>query len=318
MRAAILSDWRQLDEIEADWRSLWQADPRATPFQTPEWLGAWWPLFGSGKLLAITVWEKEQLQAMGLFFLHVWEDRRQVTFVGNGVSDRQFCLVRPGMEEAALTCLWQALQDHGGWDLCDLQDIPADAALLGGQRAEPQYPGRVIELGDSWPAYHAALPHGLRRNLDRYRRQLQQAAEVEFRRLPAGEGMAALFCLHGTRWQQKDGTAGMFAGEALQRFHAVAACRLQDGVRMNALVVNGQVAGVNYLLLDRQTAYGYACGFDPAWARYSPGTLLLGWGLERAMMEGMRRFDFLRGDEPYKSQWGATNYETMRLQLWPK
>lgn len=76
--------------------------------------------------------------------------------------------------------------------------------------------------------------------------------------------MAALFCLHGTRWQQKDGTAGMFAGEALQRFHAVAACRLQDGVRMNALVVNGQVAGVNYLLLDRQTAYGYACGFDPA------------------------------------------------------
>ncbi|MBL8213868.1 MAG: GNAT family N-acetyltransferase [Bryobacterales bacterium] len=320
MRALVLKEWRQLEAMEADWRSLWQADPRATPFQSPEWMGAWWPVFGSGELLAITVWKEEQLQTMGLFFLHLWEGRRQVTFVGNGVSDRQLCLVRPGVEREALGCLWQALDQHGGWDLCDLQDIPSDAAMLAlaANPAVPQYPGRAICLGDSWQDYHAALPHGLRRNLDRYRRQLEQAATVEFLRLPVPEGMHALFALHGTRWQQKDGTAGMFSGHDLQRFHLDAACRLGSRVRMNALLVNGQVAGVNYLLLDGDTAYGYACGFHPQWARYSPGTLLLGWGLERAMMEGMRRFDFLRGDEPYKSQWGASPYQTMRLQLWPK
>lgn len=318
MRALVLQEWRQLEAIEAEWRSLWQADPRATPFQTPEWLGAWWPVFGSGRLLAITVWKKEQLQAMGLFFLHVWEGRRQVTFVGNGVSDQQLCLARPGVEAEALGCLWQALEEHGGWDLCDLQDIPGDAAMLAGRHGEPQSPGRAICLGGSWQQYQAGLPHGLRRNLERYRRQLEQAATVEFRQLPAAEGMAALLALHGTRWQRKDGTAGMFSGDAPRRFHTAAACRLAGRVRMNALLVNGQVVGVNYLLLGGETAYGYACGFDPAWARYSPGTLLLGWGLERAMMEGMRRFDFLRGDEPYKSQWGASNYETMRLRLWPK
>lgn len=320
MQIITLSDWQGLERWESAWRELWTSDPRATFFQSPEWLGTWWPVFGSGELLGLGVWDGETLVGLGLFFVHPWEGRRQVTFVGNGVSDQQQCLLRPGYERAALQAMWEVLESRE-WDLCDLQDIPEGSPLLDWEGAEvsPQYPGRLVELGRGWAAFHAGLPHGLRRNLERYRKRLEAEGAIRLETTADVEGaMEWLFALHGSRWEEKEGSAGMFAGERLQRFHREAARRMRDRVRMNVLSVDGQVVTVNYIVKDGPTAVGYACGFDPAWRRCSPGTVLLGWSMEQAIQEGMTRFDFLRGDEEYKETWGATGYQTMRLRQWRK
>lgn len=49
----------------------------------------------------------------------------------------------------------------------------------------------------------------------------------------------------------------------------------------------------------------YLTGFDPAFARRSPGAILYADAIERAHARGDRVFDFMRGAEAYKYRWGA-------------
>lgn len=60
----------------------------------------------------------------------------------------------------------------------------------------------------------------------------------------------------------------------------------------------------------------YAVAFDPdpAYAKYSPGLVLVQHLVERAHESGMRCFDFLVGDEPYKHKW-ATDARTVATYL---
>jgi CelD/BcsL family acetyltransferase involved in cellulose biosynthesis len=37
--------------------------------------------------------------------------------------------------------------------------------------------------------------------------------------------------------------------------------------------------------------------------------------ISRALAEGVRQFDFLRGDEPYKYEWGAHDEPIQRLLI---
>jgi CelD/BcsL family acetyltransferase involved in cellulose biosynthesis len=44
-------------------------------------------------------------------------------------------------------------------------------------------------------------------------------------------------------------------------------------------------------------------GFDPLYARYSPGQLVLAQEIERAFADGLRRVELGGGADPYKLQW---------------
>jgi CelD/BcsL family acetyltransferase involved in cellulose biosynthesis len=57
----------------------------------------------------------------------------------------------------------------------------------------------------------------------------------------------------------------------------------------------------------------YNAGVDPE-ARYlSPGVVLIAGLVRRALEAGAKRFDFLRGDESYKYEWGAVDEPVQRL-----
>jgi CelD/BcsL family acetyltransferase involved in cellulose biosynthesis len=262
-------------------------------------------------------------------FLHPWNGRRQVTFLGNGVSDRLRFVLRPGHERPVLSQILDILaSERERWDLCDLQDIHEQSILLKcdipdvlHQAVRPQYVCTGLRLPDSPERLQESLPHGLRRNVARYRRHLADAGDVEFTITQDGdceEAVDALIRLHRARWQTKEGTAGMLDGAAIEEFHRAAARNLSanGSVRLNCLRFNGDIAAIAYVIHHGECAYGYMCGFDPSLARFSPGALIVSYALECAILEGMRFFDFLRGGESYKSPWGAEPYASYRLLLW--
>jgi CelD/BcsL family acetyltransferase involved in cellulose biosynthesis len=77
------------------------------------------------------------------------------------------------------------------------------------------------------------------------------------------------------------------------------------------------MVGVEYAFCFRQRYYFYLNGFDPAFARYSLGSLLMLDAIRQAIGEGCLEVDFLRGDEPYKAQLGALSERVnYRLRLW--
>jgi len=57
----------------------------------------------------------------------------------------------------------------------------------------------------------------------------------------------------------------------------------------------------------------FAPGVDPEARHLSPGVLLVAGYVQLAIACGRRRLDFLRGDEPYKYQWGAVDEPVRRL-----
>ena len=46
-----------------------------------------------------------------------------------------------------------------------------------------------------------------------------------------------------------------------------------------------------------------------------PGYLLIVTAMNWAMFNGLTRYDFMRGDEPYKTRWNATPVPLVKLQF---
>ena len=107
----------------------------------------------------------------------------------------------------------------------------------------------------------------------------------------------------------------MFATPALRSFHREAAGRFdRSGIlRLYGLKVNGECIAVIYNFAAKGRVYAYLSGFDPCWARVSPGSLLLAHSIAGAIAEGAREFDFLRHCEDFKHAWGAIDTATERL-----
>jgi CelD/BcsL family acetyltransferase involved in cellulose biosynthesis len=83
------------------------------------------------------------------------------------------------------------------------------------------------------------------------------------------------------------------------------------------LDINGAPAAAEYHLAGARATYAYQGGVDPERLTEEPGRLSTIRAIQRAIAEGHARFDFLRGDEPYKAHWRATPRETLRLQATP-
>jgi CelD/BcsL family acetyltransferase involved in cellulose biosynthesis len=75
----------------------------------------------------------------------------------------------------------------------------------------------------------------------------------------------------------------------------------------------GESIAIAYCLQDRIRTALYITGYDPVWKSISPGTLLIAHALEDAANHRSVVFDFLRGDEPYKTLWGAAPTSTSTL-----
>ena len=56
----------------------------------------------------------------------------------------------------------------------------------------------------------------------------------------------------------------------------------------------------------------YNSGYDPAYASLSVGLLLKAFCLKEAIAAGKKRFDFLRGSEPYKYDLGGQDLPIYR------
>jgi CelD/BcsL family acetyltransferase involved in cellulose biosynthesis len=121
----------------------------------------------------------------------------------------------------------------------------------------------------------------------------------------AGALLNDLVRLHKASRAQRGGD--VFSDPRVEEFHASALPELvkQGIIRLYALSIGGQIAAVYYGFHHCERAYAYQCGYDPAFAFESPGAILIAYAMKEATTNGAREFHFLRGNEPYKYEWGA-------------
>ena len=84
-------------------------------------------------------------------------------------------------------------------------------------------------------------------------------------------------------------------------------------IRLNFLWIRDLRVAASIHFETADSILYYNAGIDPDWRGLSPGVLLV-WSLvQRALATGRTRLDFLRGDEPYKYEWGARDEPIQRL-----
>ena len=162
----------------------------------------------------------------------------------------------------------------------------------------------VLELGASgWDEVYRAKTSSKTRNLHRRRRrQLSELGrlEVDVAR-EADELVPALeeaFRIHDLRWQGRpDGSDFASAvGREFQR-EAVVALARSDVPRIVLLKLDGRAIAFHYYFALEGAMYVHRLGFDPSFARYSPGLVNTLDTIETAAAEGLTRFEFLGGAE---------------------
>jgi CelD/BcsL family acetyltransferase involved in cellulose biosynthesis len=119
--------------------------------------------------------------------------------------------------------------------------------------------------------------------------------------------------------QRKWGSQGLFpptpGGDASRVFvRRLFELSGPDGpVRLSFLTVGGRKVAAGIHVETDDTVMFYNAGVDPEALHLSPGVVLIARYMRQAIETGKRRFDFLRGDEPYKYHWGATDEPIQRL-----
>jgi CelD/BcsL family acetyltransferase involved in cellulose biosynthesis len=119
--------------------------------------------------------------------------------------------------------------------------------------------------------------------------------------------------------QAKWGDRGLFPANAGGDASRVFIRRLFEAfgptgpVRLGFLSCAGRRIGAGIHFDDGHTLSYYNAGVDPEARDLSPGVLLIARFVQEAIASGRRRLDFLRGNEPYKYEWGAVDEPIERI-----
>jgi CelD/BcsL family acetyltransferase involved in cellulose biosynthesis len=217
------------------------------------------------------------------------------------------------------------------WDVVDLRRLrcgdPTADALARAFRAEAA-PWLVdLEREDVCPV--ATLPAGgtLEEFLDtlgkkarhEIRRKLRRAEGAGDVRLTASrqplDDLEAFIDLHQRRW----GADGLFPPTEGGRQSRVFIRRLfelfgpEGPVTLAFLTVGDRRIAAGITLETGDSMLYYNAGVDPDARDLSPGVVMVAKYVERALERGLRRLDFLRGNESYKYEWGAEDEPIQRL-----
>lgn len=314
--------------LEQDWQALFDEAARPTPFQSWEWISSWWRHHGEGRLFVLVARDRDVV--VGILPLRIERYRgtplREVRWMGAPLSDYQDQIAAAGREaDCARAFLSHLSAERKRWDFCDLNDLRQDHPLgdgTDGLNAVVEFHRQcpIIQLLPSWDAYVKTLGKNLRANVGRRRRQLEKAFETELAtvddeaELP--QAMEELFALHNRRWRKR-GASGAFASKRVQAFHQEVALRfLRRGwLRLHRLRLNKTTRGAFYCFHLCGRTYYYLSGFDAEIGKFSPGNVLMGAVIQRAIADGDTELDLLRGDETYKYQWNAVDTRTERLLI---
>jgi CelD/BcsL family acetyltransferase involved in cellulose biosynthesis len=313
LRVELLSAEAELAALAPAWDELVGAMPRPSPFLLNAWLVEWWRHFGAGGRLAVwTAFRGDRLVAGLPLFVRRRLGLRMLEFVGGTKAALADVMLRPEEGDSTAAAVAEAAEglEH---DFANVFGLTAESRLAQtpawrGLRLIERLEAPVLDLSEGWDAvYERKLSSRARQERRRHQRQLQQLGSVEISvaREPdeVGPAFDEAARLYGLRWRgRREGSGLLSAGGA--SFYRSALLRLaeQDVPRVVTLRLDGSPVAANVYLRLPRTLYGLVMAFDPAFARYSPGSEALYSALENAASEGVTRAEFLGAATGYKQR----------------
>lgn len=341
----LIKDSTGFASLEPFWNRLVAESVASTCHSTFEWLFTWWRHFGADKrLLLIAAFEDGMLAGLAPLYADACADGfRDLHFIGQGLSDYADFITprdRPDIAEALVSAL---LDLRSSWDGMDLEEIPA-------QSANKALLNRVIDAGSvpavwqtmvqcpylpietSWEAFYGTMGKGFRHevqnklnrwnNLNKDRRNGLELHYVDRREVDSMfvDEVVAL----SDKRRSTDGHRSPFLNHPDQEFlrEVLPLMGRRDQLRVGELRSGDALLAFMLAFRWEGTVYTWNTQYEPAFAAFSLGRIVLVRFAEQAFRDGCRELDFMRGEEPYKFQWTTlcrTNLalRTERTAQWP-
>jgi len=298
-----------LESRRADWSRL--AERSGNIFATWEWAATWWRHYGTGATPAFRACRGRDGEVFAILPLYVAARGRLrlLRFVGHGPGDVLGPICAPEDEPAAGAALARTLAERPRDRHVFLAErLPSGliGEAIGGVVIQREANPYLDIGGATWEEFLAARSRNLRQQVRRRARKLEQSHAVSFRLCddPArlDEDLDTLIRLHAARW----GDAGAFAG-ANGPFHRdFARGALSAGwLRLWTLAVDDRPVAAWYGFRFAGVESFFQSGRDPDWEEHNVGFVLLTHTIRSAFEDGMARYAFLRGDEPYKDRFAS-------------
>ena len=311
------------------WQALHARTRLRSPFLTWTWQSHWAEFFTEGRRLE--VWQVTD--AGGLVALLPLYEAAPGTFRllgGTDVSDYLDLIAEDGREEEAWAALLAArAASTAVWDLhavpaasptvTALPSLAAAAGLRAVAAVEERCP--VLSLPDSWDAYLARLTGKQRHELTRKMRRLErEAPDARVTSLDDPAALAARFDdfldLHR---RSRTGKARFMDARMAAFFRTAVVALAGLGMARLSFLETGGAPIAAFLTLEWDGTVGlYNSGFAPERAALAPGVVLLGHLIREAIARGRRRFDFLRGEERYKYDFGPVPEDVCAVRIGPR
>ncbi len=320
------------DALAGVWNDLLHRSSADTLFLTHQFQRIWWRLLGEGELLLLAV-QEEGGDVVGLAPLFVTETdqgERVLSIVGcEEVADYLDLIVAEGWEEEVCEVLVEYLTGPDGpaWDLLDLCNLHQDSPTLRLLPALAEARGwdvsidlddvcPIVRLPGTWEAYLEMLDGKQRREIRRKLRRV--GTDVTWYVVgPEHDLMTEIEDFLSLMADSDPDKAEFLTPRMRDFFRQLARATYEAGwLQLMVLLVRDQKAAayVNFVYDNRVLVYN--SGFDwQSFPRLGAGIILTAYAIRHAIEQGWDEFDFMRGDERYKYQFGGQDVEVRRLSI---
>ncbi len=338
---SVYSSFEDITDLQKEWDGL-VASVGGEIFLTFDWCRIWWKFYGHRRALHIYVFRRncDIVGILPLFIESLWLGPvpvRVAKIVGSDFTLAQFTLaVKSECLPEVIRAFMKIAEGHQ-WDLCSLGPISGfshgreDLELLFRHTDDTRHYIQVDEIGvqtvfelpDAWDDYLALLNKKERQLMrSNYRKIQASSLQVQCRVATAedfAEEFDAFVATHQGQWK-RSGQAGHFGDwpRSLDFHRDVAEAQLQhDRLRLLRVRVSAECTAYQYSYQLGRRYFEMLMGRSSCDASHAVdlGRLLFAEQTQRAMQQGVRSIDSMRGRYDYKLRLGGKLFPLLRVRI---
>ncbi len=308
------------------WNELLSKGASDVIFLTWHWQKAWWDSFGRGQLLLIVAEQEDIPIAIAPLFA----EYSMLYFVGSGSSD-YLDFIGDIQDEALLEGMFlfavQQVKDCAGFMFYHIPEeskthsLLAQVAALGNWAINDEggWACPRLEL-NRYP--DRAIAATQKKSLLRHEAYFKKNGLLLIEHLVQSEAIEphlnSFFEQHITRWAQTPYPSLFLDNRHKQFFREL--CRITASMgwlRFTRVIWNSNPIAYHFGFVYKGSFFWYKPTFSVAFARHSPGEVLLRQLLLQALEEEAHTFDFGLGEEAFKERFATSKKHVVNRSLCP-
>ena len=338
MQIDVIRDIVQLAPLRDAWNQAVANSNFDSVFVSHEWFYSWAKNFISNNSLYVVI-ARDGDTLLGIMPLVIERRRRGIwtetllRSMSNMQTYKYNFIVAQDGAEAILAAMFQRVNQDLAWTSMILEFVPAPAAnvsLLTGIQGKSFYRMRTdfhmqspyVTVAGSWEDYLNRRDKKVKKNLEYFERKLGKEGTAEIVSISDGDNLdqhiEIALAIEKASWKGEQGSAiansQADSGFYLDLARSMSAC---GKFGLHFLSFNGDKIAFDYCLMHKDQFNVLKTGYDPAYAKSSPGRVLRKKMLRSLFENGsFQIYDLLGASDTWKAEWTDETQTLLHLHIY--